>query len=302
VVTETGPAVVGRLGKVPWRQLLRDKPAAIALGWLVLVVLGAVVYPMISPFPVAGRNLPHALLPPFSFRDGNFYLFGTDGIGRDMFTRILAGGRVSLSVAVAVASISGTIGLSLGMIAGFFRGRVDDFIMRLVDVWMSLPTIFFVLIVLYVVGTSTLTLVMVMGIARWMLYCRVGRALVLSLREEAFITAARAMGASNTRIITRHLVPNVLTAILTVGFIDLARVILLESSISFLGLGLQPPAVSWGLLVADGRTYLRSAWWMVALPGLFIFLTALSTNLFGLWLRMINDPIHRWRYLRKASK
>ncbi len=301
MVVDTG-AAIPRMGKLPWRQLLREKASALALAWLVLVVLGAIIYPMVSPFPVSGRNLPHALLPPFTLRDGNFYLFGTDGIGRDMFTRILAGGRVSLAVAVAVASISGTIGLTLGLIAGFFRGRVDDVIMRLVDVWMSLPTIFFVLIILYVVGTSTLTLVLVMGIARWMLYCRVSRALVLSLREETFIRAARAMGASNTRIMLRHLLPNVLTAILTVGFIDLARVILLESSISFLGLGLQPPAVSWGLLIADGRVYLKSAWWMVAVPGVFIFLTALSTNLFGLWLRMINDPIHRWRYLRKASE
>jgi peptide/nickel transport system permease protein len=294
------PVAAGWQNRLPWRQLLQDKPAALSLMFLVLMVLSAVIWPIISPYEVTGRNLPHALLPPFTSVAGNFYLLGTDGIGRDMLTRILAGGRVSLSVAAAVAVISGLIGVSLGMLAGYMRGRVDDFIMRVVDVFMAMPTIFFVLVVLYVIGTSTINLIAVMSIARWMLYCRMVRALVLSMREQTFIKSARALGASDVRIMTRHLVPNILAQVLTVGFIDLARVILLESSISFLGLGLQPPAVSWGLLVADGRVYIKSAWWMITMPGLFIFLTALSTNLFGLWLRMVNDPIHRWRYLRKS--
>jgi peptide/nickel transport system permease protein len=279
-------------------MLLKDKPSAAALAFILFIILASILGPIISPYEVAGRNLQDALLPPFSSRDGNFYLFGTDGIGRDMLTRILDGGRVSLSVAVMVALISGTIGVALGVAAGFYRGWVDHVVMRLVDVFMALPTIFFVLLALYLVGPSTLNLIIVMSIARWMLYCRVVRGLTLSLREQTFITGTRTLGASNLRIMARHLVPNMMPSILTVGTIDIARVILLESSISFLGLGLQAPAVSWGLLVADGREYIRTAWWLITVPGFFIFLTALSINMFGLWLRMVNDPVHRWRYIR----
>ena len=288
-----------RRHKFPWRALFRDKSSAAAFIFIVLIVVASIIGPILSPYDVSGRDLPHALLPPLSNEDGHFYLFGTDGIGRDMLTRILAGGRVSLSIAVLVALISGTIGVSLGVLAGFYRGWVDDVVMRVVDVFMALPTIFFVLLVLYIIGPDTLNLILVMSVARWMLYCRVVRGLTLSLREQTFITATRTLGASDLRIMVRHLVPNMLSTILTIMTIDVARVILLESSISFLGLGLQAPSVSWGLLIADGRTYITSAWWLITVPGFFIFLTALSINLFGLWLRMVNDPTHRWRYLRE---
>lgn len=300
-VAKTAPTA-RRWGSLPWRALLRDKWSTASLVFLVLVILAAVFGPILSPYEVTGRNMGSALLPPFSVQEGNFYLFGTDAIGRDMLTRILDGGRVSLSVAVAVAVISGTIGVALGILAGYYRGWVDDVIMRIVDVFMTLPTIFFVLLVLYVVGASTFNLIAVMAVARWMLYCRVVRGLVLSLREQTFVVATQTLGASGLRVMVRHLIPNTLTTILTIGTIDIARVILLESSISFLGLGLQPPSVSWGLLVADGRAYIRNAWWLITVPGLFIFLTALSINMFGLWLRMINDPSHRWRYLRAPRK
>lgn len=286
------------LGRFPWHALRRDKASAASFAFIVLIVIASIVGPMLSPYDVAGRDLRHALLPPLSSQDGSFYLFGTDGIGRDMLTRILDGGRISLTVAVLVALISGTIGVALGVLAGYYRGWVDSLVMRLVDVFMALPTIFFVLLVLYLVGPSTVNLILVMSIARWMLYCRVVRGLTLSLREQTFITGTRTLGASDLRIMVRHLVPNMMSTILTIGTIDIARVILLESSISFLGLGLQAPAVSWGLLVADGREYIRSAWWLITIPGFFIFLTALSTNMFGLWLRMVNDPVHRWRYIR----
>jgi len=302
VVLEAQPdvqvKVPRRRSRFPWRALWRDKTSAAAFLFIVFIIIASVIGPMISPYEVSGRELAHALLPPFSSQDGNFYVFGTDGIGRDLLTRVLEGGRISLSVAMVVALISGTIGVGLGVLAGYFRGWVDDLIMRLVDVFMALPTIFFVLLALYIVGPSTLNLILVMSIARWMLYCRVVRGLTLSLREQTFITATKTLGASNARIMGRHLIPNMVSTIATIATVDIARVILLESSISFLGLGLQAPAVSWGLLVADGRDYIQSAWWVPAIPGLFIFLTALSINIFGLWLRMVNDPVHRWRYLR----
>jgi peptide/nickel transport system permease protein len=292
------PPARRRHSRFPWRALFRDKTAAASFIWIVGIVVLSFVGPVVSPYEVAGRDLQHALLPPFTHQDGHFYVFGTDGIGRDLLTRLLAGGRVSLSIGALVALISGTLGVTLGVLAGFYRGWVDDVIMRVVDVFMALPTIFFVLLVLYIIGPDTLNLILVMSIARWMLYCRVTRGLTLSLREQTFITTTRTLGASKRRIMARHLVPNMLSTILTIMTIDIARVILLESSISFLGLGLQSPAVSWGLLIADGRDYITTAWWLITIPGLFIFLTALSINLFGLWLRMVNDPTHRWRYLR----
>ena len=296
------PARRRRRRLVPWGALRRDRVSFAAFLFIVVIVVASIIGPIVSPYEVAGRDLNAALLPPLSHANGDFFLFGTDGIGRDLLTRILAGGRVSLSIAAVVALISGTIGVALGVLAGLYRGWVDNVIMRVVDVFMALPTIFFVLLVLYLVGPSTLNLVLVMSIARWMLYCRVVRGLTLSLREQTFVTATRTLGASDLRIMARHLVPNMFATILTVGTIDVARVVLLESSISFLGLGLQPPAVSWGLLVADGRTYIQSAWWLITIPGAFIFLTSLSVNTFGLWLRMVNDPVHRWRYLRGRSR
>ena len=193
-------AVPRRRQRFPWRALWRDPTSAAAFVFIVVIIIASIIGPMLSPYEVSGRELGHALLPPFSSRDGNFYLLGTDGIGRDMLTRVLEGGRISLSVATVVALISGTIGVGLGVLAGYFRGWVDDVVMRLVDVFMALPTIFFVLLALYIVGPSTLNLILVMSIARWMLYCRVVRGLTLSLREQTFITATKTLGASNIRI------------------------------------------------------------------------------------------------------
>jgi peptide/nickel transport system permease protein len=285
------------LSLVSWYALLHDAPSAAAFIFIVLVIIASIAGPIISPYQVAGRDFSHSLLPPFTFVDGNFYIFGTDSIGRDLFTRILAGGRVSMSVAAATVVISGTIGVALGLTAGFYRGMVDTVIMRVVDVFMALPPIFFVLVFLYLVGSSTFNLIFVMAIARWTLYCRLVRGITLTMRETSFITAARTIGASNGRILVQHLLPNMWSSILTIGTLDVARVILLEASISFLGLGLQAPAVSWGILVATGRDHINDAWWLITIPGAVIFLTSLSINTFGTWLRMVNDPLHRWRYV-----
>ena len=282
---------------LPWRALIRDAPTTTAFAFLVLIVVASVAGPIVSPYAVAGRDFAHSLLPPFTLADGQFFVFGTDSIGRDLFTRILAGGRVSLSIAAATVLLSGTIGVTLGLVSGFYRGWADTVIMRIVDVFLALPTIFFVLLFLYLVGSSTFNLIFVMAIARWTLYCRLVRGLGLSMRETQFITSARTIGATNTRILVRHLLPNMWSSILTIGALDVARVILLEASISFLGLGLQAPAVSWGTLVATGRERITDAWWLITVPGGVIFLTALSINTFGLWLRMVNDPLHRWRYV-----
>ena len=198
--------------------------------------------------------------------------------------------------------VSGSIGTFLGLVAGYYRGRVDDVIMRAVDVFMSVPLLFLALMVLYILGPSFTNIIIVFAVARWMLYCRVTRGVVMSLREQTFIEAARALGCSDQRIIVRHILPNLMTPLLTLAALDVPRNILTESALSFLGFGIQPPDSSWGLMLASGRQYITSAWWVVVVPGMAIFLTALSFNLVGLWLRAVSDPLQRWRWLKQTKE
>ncbi|MCI0787663.1 MAG: ABC transporter permease, partial [Chloroflexi bacterium] len=184
----------------------------------------------------------------------------------------------------------------------YYRGIVDDVIMRAVDVFMSVPLLLLALLVLFILGPSFTNIIIVFAIARWMLFCRVTRGVVMSLREQTFIEAARAIGCSDQRIIGRHIFPNLITPILTLAALDVPRNILTESALSFLGFGIQPPESSWGLMLASGRDYIRSAWWIVVLPGLAIFLTALSFNLVGVWLRAVSDPLQRWRWLKQTKE
>jgi len=189
----------------------------------------------------------------------------------------------------------------LGVVAGYYRGVVDDVIMRFVDVFMSVPLLLLALMVLYILGPSFTNIIIVFAVARWMLFCRVTRGVVMSLREQTFIEAARAIGCSDQRVVGRHIFPNLITPILTIAALEVPRNILTEAALSFLGLGIQPPESSWGLMLASGREYITSAWWIVVIPGMAIFLTALSFNLVGVWLRAVSDPLQRWRWL-KATK
>jgi peptide/nickel transport system permease protein len=170
--------------------------------------------------------------------------------------------------------------------------------MRIVDLFMAVPILLLALLVLYVLGSNLLNIVIVFAVLRWMLYCRVARAAVLSLRDQPFTEAARALGASQARILVRHILPNIGAPLLTVATLEVARVILAESTLSFLGMGIQPPQASWGLILAQGRTYITTAWWLVAMPGFAIFFTVLSFNLVGVWLRAVTDPVQRWRWMK----
>jgi peptide/nickel transport system permease protein len=205
-------------------------------------------------------------------------------------------------VAFAGVAVSGIIGVVLGLLAGYYRGVVDDIIMRTVDVFMSVPLLILALLLLYVLGPSFKNIILVFALARWMLYCRITRGIVLSLREQPFIDAAQAVGCSNSRIILRHILPNLITPLLTLASLELPRNILTESALSFLGLGIQPPESSWGLMLASGRNYITSAWWEVVMPGVAIFMAALSINLFGVWLRAVSDPLQRWRWLKQTKE
>jgi peptide/nickel transport system permease protein len=284
------------------RALAADRVATVALTYLVLLTLTAALADVVAPHdPDEGGLMLRNTAPSTERVDGEFpHLLGTDQLGRDMLSRLMHGARISLAVGFLSVLVSGTIGVLLGLVAGYYRGHFDDIIMRLVDVQMGFPSLLTALVVLYVLGTGVWNVILVLAVTRWMVYARVTRALVLTYRENVFIEAARATGSSNRRIIFLHLLPNLLSPILVLGTLEVATMILTEASLSFLGLGIQPPQSSWGLMLAEGRSYIQSAWWLVTFPGVLILLTALALNLLATWVRAVTDPVLRWRYL--ASK
>jgi peptide/nickel transport system permease protein len=281
------------------RALAADTLALAALVFLTVLFVAAVFAPLVAPYDIDEGGLMLRNQPPMTADpDGGFpHVLGTDQLGRDVLSRLIYGARISLAVGFASVLISGSIGVLLGLIAGYYRGTVDDLIMRLVDVQMGFPSLLTALIVLYVLGAGVWNVILVLAVTRWMVYARVTRSLVLSYRENVFIEAARALGCSDRRILFLHLVPNLLSPILVLATLEVATIILTEASLSFLGLGIQPPRASWGLMLAEGRAYIQSAWWLVTFPGLLILLTALSLNLLASWVRAVTDPVTRWRYL-----
>ena len=296
------------------QAFFNDPITFISAGFVLLVVLLAIFAPIVAPHNQKEQQLSLRHLPPFSTgsavidltvksspTEERFYLLGTDHLGRDYLSRLIWGGRISLAVGILGVLFSSSIGIFLGLIAGYFRGAVDDIIMRAVDVFMAVPLLLLALMVIYILGPSFINILIVFAVARWMLYCRITRGVVMSLREQTFIEAARAIGCSDQRIIVRHILPNLMTPLLTLATLDVPGTILTESTLSFLGFGIQPPESSWGLMLASGREYITSAWWVVVIPGVAIFMTALSFNLFGVWMRAVSDPLQRWRWL-KATK
>lgn len=292
----------------PWRMyaraLLRDKLALVATFFLIVLAIAAVFAAWVTPFDPTDQNLFMRNMPPMTMPENGGtipHFLGTDPLGRDELSRLIFGGRVSLAVGLVSVLVSGTVGTLLGLLAGFYRGPVDDVIMRLVDVQMGFPSLLLALFVLYVVGGGVMNVIFVLAITRWMVYARVTRGLVLSHRENVFVEAARATGCTDRRIIARHLLPNLLSPIVVLATLEVAYMILTEAALSFLGLGIQPPESSWGLMLSQGRQYVTTAWWLVTFPGLAILLTALSLNLLATWARTVTDPAQRWRYLQKRT-
>ena len=286
------------------RALLRDPVTLIALTIFTLILLSAVAAELLAPHDPLEQDLRMRNMPPFSpaAQEGApRHILGTDPLGRDMLSRIIFGARVSLTVGLSSALVSGVIGTMLGIIAGYYRGKADDIIMRLVDIQMSIPVIMLALLVLFSLGPGFWNLVVVLAIVRWMAYARLARGQTLAYRNSPFIDAAIAIGSTHTRIIFRHIIPNVSSPLVILGTLEVATLILSEAGLSFLGFGIQPPEPSWGLMIAGGRQYIASAWWIVAFPGLTIFLTTLSLNLLASSLRAISDPVQRERWLNKGS-
>jgi peptide/nickel transport system permease protein len=276
-------------------MLWRDKFTSAAVAFLLLVLFCVFFGQPLFGTEAAAVNLRARNAPPFAFAHGWLFALGGDAVGRPILARIIVGAQNTVVIAVAAVLLSMVAGVALGLIAGYRGGLVGEIIMRAADVVMSFPSMLLALIVLYVLQPALTNVVLVLAITRVPIYVRTTRAEVLEVRERMFVTAARVMGAGALRIVFRHVLPMVLPTICTVATLEFALVMLAESTLSFLGLGIQPPEFTWGLMVAQGQNYLGSAWWLAFWPGLAITLTATAMNLLANWLRVATDPAQRWR-------
>lgn len=283
-------------------ELWGDKAGFFGLLLVMIFVLVALLAPLITPHDPSAQVLGDRLAPPFWESGGSMdHILGTDQLGRDILSRVIVGSRISLFVGVSVMIIAGTVGTTLGVIAGYVGGRVDAFIMRVVDTQGSFPGLLLALLILAAVGPSVKVVIVVLCIDGWLMYARVARGTVLSLRETAYVEAAELVGGRPRRVMFRHVAPNLSSPILTVAVLEFARYVLAEATLSFLGLGVQPPQMSWGLEIAEGQDYVYSAWWLVTFPGIAIAITVLGVNMFASWLRVAADPQERDKRFAASS-
>lgn len=295
MTTAEQEAIIIRRGSPWWRLLMRDKFAFVAAIWLLLLFTCFLIGPELFGKAATTINLRARNLPPGSLEHGWLMFLGGDALGRSLIARLIVASRNTLTVAlwsVFLAMIAGGI---LGMIAGYVGRGVGHVIMRFADILQSFPSLVLAVVVLYVLEPSVTNLIIVLAITRMPIYLRVTRAEVLEIRERVFVDAARALGGSSYHILLRHITPVVAPTLLTILTVDFSIVMLAESSLSFLGIGIQPPEITWGLMVAQGRNYLSQAWWLAFFPGLAIMLATLSGNILSNWLRIVSDPEQRWR-------
>jgi ABC-type dipeptide/oligopeptide/nickel transport system permease subunit len=275
---------MARSGRRNLRLLL---PLAIVLA----VITAALLAPVLSPFDPTGQHLAMRLRPPRWMAGGDpRFLLGTDHLGRDILSRLLYGARVSLPIAFAAATIGGIIGISLGLLSGYYKGPVDSVVTKLIDIQLSFPFILFAIAVMAVTGPNLLVLVLVLAARSWTTFARVVRGETFTISGNEYVLAARALGATHARVIGRHITPNILPLAAVIGTLDIGALIILESTLSFVGLGIQPPTVSWGKELSDARQYIQLAWWTTTFPGLALLMIVLSVNLLGDRLRDILDP------------
>jgi len=294
-VTAEQEAVAIRRGLPWWRLLLRDPLALMAALWLALLCVCVMVGPELFGKEATTLNLRARNLPPGSTEQGWLMILGSDALGRSMLARLIVATRNTISIALTSVLLAMIIGGFLGLIAGYIGRGVGNLIMRLSDIVQSFPSLLLAVVVLYMLEPRVGNLVIVLAITRIPSYLRVTRAEVLEIRERVFVDASRALGGSRTHILVRHIAPVVAPTLLTILTVDFAIVMLAESGLSFLGIGIQPPEITWGLMVAQGRNYLNVAWWLAFWPGLAIMLTTMSLNLLSSWMRIATDPEQRWR-------
>jgi peptide/nickel transport system permease protein len=276
------------------KELWGDKAGTLGAILVLIIVVAAVLAPLLAPHDPTAQSLRGRLDPPFWYPEGTTeHLLGTDNLGRDVLSRIIYGARTSISIGVFVVLTAGTFGITMGLLAGYNGGRIDTIIMRIVDTQLAFPGLLLALIIITVLGASFTLLVIILAIDGWMIYARMTRGVVLSAREKPYVEAAEIVGCRPRRIIFRHILPNLLSPIVTLAILEFARVVIAEAALSFIGLGIQPPQISWGLDVTAGRNYVFNAWWLVTFPGIAIALTVLGLNLVASWLRIFSDPRER---------
>lgn len=268
------------------RSLLKDPGAMLAITFLVIVIVVAALSSFIVPDTINDPNFGARLVPPLT--DG--HLAGTDQLGRDVWGRMLLGARVSMTVGFVTVICAAMIGIPIGMLAGYFGGWLEVLLMRFVDVQLSFPFILLALTLNAILGLGLKNIIITLVIVGWVEYARVARGETLVVREREFVQAARLTGCNTARILLRHVFPNIITPLIVIGTLQVARFIIAEASISFLGFGVQPPTAAWGSMVSAGLDYIFSAWWLITLPGLALAFVALAVNITGDWLRDTLDP------------
>ena len=275
----------GRRLKEIWRRFKKNRLAMVGLVIILIIVMLSILAPLIAPYGLDEQNARNRLLAPCA---GHW--FGTDNYGRDILTRVLYGGRVSLTVAVGATAISGFFGIILGAPAGFFGGKVDNVIMRILDVFMALPATLTAIAISTVLGTGVTKTMLALGLATVPRFARIVRGPILSLRTSEFIEAAQSIDVSTPKIIFKHIIPNVLSPIIVQATLYIATTLMVASSLSFVGLGVQPPSAEWGAMITAGRAYIKGNWWLITFPGLAILCSVFSMNVLGDGLRDALDP------------
>ncbi len=268
-----------------WRRLKKNKMAMVGLFIILLLIFAAIFADVIAPYGYDDQNLKDRLTPP-----GSEYILGTDNFGRDILSRIIYGARISLQVGFIAVGISAIIGGALGAIAGYYGGKLDNFIMRVMDVLLAIPGILLAISIVAALGPGLQNVMIAVGIGSVPSYARIVRASILSIRDQEFVEAARAVGASDFRIIMKHILPNSMAPIIVQATLGVASAILSAAGLSFIGLGIQPPTPEWGAMLSSGRDYLRDHWYVATFPGLAIMITIFGLNLLGDGLRDALDP------------
>jgi len=291
-ISEKRPLQVGRFRRV-LRSVSRSRTAVFGGIVLCLFVLVAILAPILAPHDPTKQNLQLRLAPPIGLGLENAcmkYPMGNDNLVRDTLSRLLVGSRVSLVVGLITIVLTTLLGSMIGALAGYYRGTFDNLVMRLVDIWMAFPDLLLAIAFAAALGQGLLNLIVALVLTNWVVYCRVVRAEVLVLREQEYVMAVRSLGGSDIRIIMQHILPNVFSSIMVIATLQFGTVIVTEASLSFLGISVQSTVPTWGGMLADGREFMRQAWWLATLPGLAISIVVLGANLLGDGLRDALDP------------
>jgi peptide/nickel transport system permease protein len=293
-IPASAPAEVSAVAAEAARARHRPWVAWIAMGFVGMLALVAAAAPLLAPYDPVRQSLRVRLVAPtLEAADGRAHVFGTDHLGRDILSRVIWGARVSLLIGFAAVVVGSLVGAGLGIVAGYRGGWADTVIMTVADAQLAFPFILLAIGIIAVLGPSFPTLILVVGLSGWVGYARVLRAQVLALRSREFVDAIHALGGSVGRIVVKHLLPNVASSLIVIATLELARAIVLEATLSFLGLGIQPPTPSWGGMIHEGREYLDSAWWISTIPGVVLMTTSLVVSRLGDWLRDVLDPTLR---------